>query len=136
MLTKQVLVMINIGVIGYGYWGPKIVRNIMKIDGFMITKIVDLNKQNLLRAKKLYPRLVLSNDYNDIIKDKNTNAVVIATPVSTHFHLAKAALNAGKHTLVEKPLASTSEECKILIDLAHTKKLILQVDHIFPIQVQ
>ena len=124
--------MINIGVIGYGYWGPKIVRNIMKIDGFMITKIVDLNKQNLLRAKKLYPRLVLSNDYNDIIKDKNTDAVVIATPVSTHFHLAKAALNAMKHTLVEKPLASTSEECKNLIDLAHTNKLILQVDHIFP----
>jgi predicted dehydrogenase len=124
--------MINIGVIGYGYWGPKIVRNLMKIDDFVIIKIVDLDDQNLLKAKKLYPRLLLSNDINDIINDKNINAVIIATPVSTHFHMAKAALNAGKHTLVEKPLASTSEECKILIDLADKNKLILQVDHIFP----
>ena len=128
--------MINIGVIGYGYWGPKIVRNLMKIDDFVIKKIVDLDDQNLLKAKKLYPRLLLSNDINDIINDKNINAVIIATPVSTHFHMAKAALNAGKHTLVEKPLASTSEECKILIDLADKNKLILQVDHIFHILVQ
>ena len=124
--------MINIGVIGFGYWGPKIVRNLMKIDDFVIKKIVDLDDQNLLKAKKLYPRLILSNDINDIIHDKNINAVIIATPVSTHFHMAEAALNAGKHTLVEKPLASTSEECKILIDLADKNKLILQVDHIFP----
>ena len=67
--------MINIGVIGYGYWGPKIVRNLMKIDDFVVIKIVDLNDQNLLKAKKLYPRLILSNDINDIIHDKNINAV-------------------------------------------------------------
>ena len=124
--------MINLGVIGFGYWGPNIVRNIMSIEGMKVLQIADLNAERLLSAKKNYPNISITEDLNDILNNKKINSVIIATPVSTHFKIAYDALKSGKNILVEKPLASSSDECLKLIELAERKNLILQVDHTFP----
>mgnify|MGYP001322635503 CR=1 FL=1 len=124
--------MINVGIIGFGYWGPNIVRNIMSIENMKVLQIADVNNDRLKQANKLYPSVILTKDPKNIFENKKIDAVIIATPVSTHFELAYNSLCAGKHTLVEKPLASSSEECLKLIDIADKNKLVLQVDHTFP----
>ncbi|HSL56022.1 MAG TPA: Gfo/Idh/MocA family oxidoreductase [Pyrinomonadaceae bacterium] len=123
--------MIKVGVIGYGYWGPNLVRNFITAPGSAVTRVCDLRKERLSSLGKLYPGLKTCSDSSDLINDPQIDAVVIATPVSTHFELAMAALKAGKHVLVEKPLAARSDQARKLVDEAAARNLVLLVDHTF-----
>ena len=123
--------MINVGVIGYGYWGPNLVRNFMAAPDAAVTRVCDLREERLAPLNKLYPGIKTCNNATDLINDPQIDAVVIATPVSSHYDLALAALQAGKHFLVEKPLAAKSDQAKRLIDEAGARDLILLVDHTF-----
>src|ERR1044072_5790628 len=120
--------MLQVGVIGYGYWGPNRVRNFMACPGSSVVGVSDLVEDRLLPLRKLYPNLRITKDSADLISDPSIDAIVIATPVSTHFDLAIAALQAGKHVLVEKPFASNSEQAEQLIDEAASRELVLMVD--------
>lgn len=124
-------VMIRVGVIGYGYWGPNIVRNFSSVEGMRVETVCDKDERNLGRAKRTYPQVAITSDCNDILKSKNIDAVAVITPVSTHFALAKKALENGKHIFVEKPFTATVQEAEELIALAEKKKLIIMVDHTF-----
>lgn len=123
--------MIRVGVIGYGYWGPNLVRNFMSAPGSAVASVCDLRRERLSPLHKLYPGLKACTDAAELINDPQIDAVIIATPVSSHFDLAMAALQAGKHVLVEKPLAATSEQARKLVDEAAARKLVLLVDHTF-----
>jgi predicted dehydrogenase len=123
--------MIRIGVIGYGYWGPNLVRNFMAAPGSAVTRVCDLLPERLAPLEKLYPGVKTCNQSAELINDPQIDAVVIATPVSSHFELAMAALRAGKHVLVEKPLATRSDDARRLMDEAAARKLVLLVDHTF-----
>ena len=123
--------MIRVGVIGYGYWGPNLVRNFMSAPGSAVTRVCDLREERLAPLQKLYPGLKTCTRPHDTINDPEIDAVVIATPVSSHFELTLAALQAGKHVLVEKPLASTSHQARRLIDEAAARNRVLLVDHTF-----
>jgi predicted dehydrogenase len=123
--------MIRIGVIGYGYWGPNLVRNFMAAPGSAVMRVCDLRKERLSSLGKLYPGLKTCTDSSELINDPEIDAVVIATPVSSHFDLAMAALKAGKHVLVEKPLAAKSDQARKLVDEATARNLVLLVDHTF-----
>ncbi len=123
--------MIRVAVIGYGYWGPNIVRNFLRLDTCAVRWVCDL-KAGVLRAlAKQYPAISVTTRYEDILTDNAVHAVVIVTPTATHFSLAKRALTAGKHVLVEKPMTYTSSEARALVDFAKSKKKILMVDHTF-----
>src|SRR6266850_1927038 len=123
--------MIRVGVIGYGYWGPNLVRNFMGAQGSAVVAVCDLREERLSPLRKIYPTLKTFNNTDELIQDREVEAVVIATPVSSHFELAMAVLRAGKHVLVEKPLASTSEQARALFDEAAKRNLVLMVDHTF-----
>jgi predicted dehydrogenase len=123
--------MIKVGVIGHGYWGPNLVRNFMMAQGSAVVVVCDQREERLAPLRKLYPGLKTCNNAQDLIHGSDVDAVVVATPVSSHFELALAALNAGKHVLVEKPLAATSEQAQLLIDKAAASRLVLMVDHTF-----
>lgn len=123
--------MIKVGVIGYGYWGPNLVRNFMAAPGSMVARVCDMRAERLAPLQRLYPGIKTCNQATDLINDPQIDAVVIATPVSSHFELAMAALKAGKHVLVEKPLAANCEQARQLIDEAAARKLVLLVDHTF-----
>jgi len=123
--------MIHMGVIGYGYWGPNIVRNFYKLDNVRVVAVSDRNPSALKRVEKIYPDIQLCTDAQDIISDPRIDAVAVVTPVSEHYPLAKAALLAGKHIFVEKPFTAASEEAAELIDLAAKKRLTIMVDHTF-----
>jgi len=123
--------MINIGVIGYGYWGPNIVRNFSSVEGATVYSVCDGNQQALVRASKFNPQLSVTCDYNDILTSPVIDAVAVITPVSTHFELARKALENGKHVFVEKPFTATIAEAEELIALADRKKLTIMVDHTF-----
>jgi len=123
--------MIKVGVIGYGYWGPNLVRNFMAAPGSAVARVCDLRQERLAPLHRLYPGIKTCHQSTDLINDPQIDAVVIATPVSSHFELAMAALKAGKHVLVEKPLAVNSDQARRLIDEAAARKLVLLVDHTF-----
>jgi len=123
--------MLNVGVIGYGYWGPNIVRNLLTIKEVKIKTICDADPKAVVRAKATYPFLDTCQSENDVMKSHDIDAVFIITPVSTHFPLAKKALQNGKHIFVEKPFTATVKEAKELITLAKKKKLKIMVDHTF-----
>jgi predicted dehydrogenase len=123
--------MINIGVIGAGYWGPNIIRNLMANKRFKVSCCADLYQERLDYITALYPTIISSTDYQEIIKDPSINAVAICTPVFTHFEIAMAALQAGKHILIEKPMTSNSAEAEKLLELAGKKNLKILVDHTF-----
>jgi predicted dehydrogenase len=122
---------INIGVIGYGYWGPNLVRNFSEIPGAQVKMVSDFKPELLAKVQARYPKIDITRDCRDIFTDPEIDAVLIATPVSTHFDLALAALQAGKHVLVEKPMTVSSEQAMRLIDEAHKRNLVLMVDHTF-----
>jgi predicted dehydrogenase len=122
---------ISVGVIGYGYWGPNLVRNFAEAPGGRVGFVTDIRAERLAQVKVKYPAAKVSSDYRDLISDPGVDAVAIATPVSSHFELAMAALRAGKHVLVEKPMTATSEESLALIDEADKRGLVLMVDHTF-----
>ena len=121
----------NAGIIGLGYWGPNLVRNFMMNEYVQRVICCDLDEKQLQKAKRNFHSVETTNNFHDILKDKTIDAVVIATPVSTHYSLAKEALQSGKHVLVEKPLTASSAEAKELIELAEKNKLTLMVDHTF-----
>ena len=122
---------IRVGVIGYGYWGPNIVRNLHGIANCEVVAVCDKNQSALTRAKQTYPGMRLTSDLDDVLRAPDIDAVAIVTPVWTHFELAKAALENGKHVFVEKPFTSTSQQAEELIELAERKNLIIMVDHTF-----
>lgn len=121
----------NFGVIGYGYWGPNVVRNLASIQGSQVVAIADLGENARARARRAYPQTLVTSDPREVIKSTAIDAVAVVTPVWTHYELAKAALENGKHVFVEKPLTSNSAQAKELIELAQRKKLLIMVDHTF-----
>jgi predicted dehydrogenase len=123
--------MINVGIIGYGYWGPNLVRNFFNQKNCTIKAVADSRAYRLEILHHSYPSISAVLDADEIINDPEIDAVIIATPVFTHFTLAQKALLKGKHVLLEKPMASSVKECEILSSLALQKKLVLMVDHTF-----
>lgn len=129
--TETMRSLINIGIIGYGYWGPNLVRNFAEIPGVKVKIISDFKLELLAKAQARYPAITVTTDCQDIFADSQIDAVVIATPVSTHFDLALKALQAGKHVFVEKPITVSSEQAIRLIEEAERRNLVLMVDHTF-----
>ena len=123
--------MLRVGVIGYGYWGPNLVRNFMETPGATVGAVSDLRPARLAECQARYPSIRVSPDFETLIQDPTLDAILVSTPVSTHFALAMAAIQAGKHVLVEKPLTTTSEDARRLIDAADKKGVVLMVDHTF-----
>jgi predicted dehydrogenase len=123
--------MLSIGVIGYGYWGPNLARNASEVPGARLHAVADRSAAALARASARHPGIEVYTDAEELIADKRIDAVLIATPVSTHFSLAMAALSAGKHVLIEKPMTASSREARALIELADRRRLVLMVDHTF-----
>jgi predicted dehydrogenase len=123
--------MIRVGVIGYGYWGPNLVRNFSAAEGSQVDMVCDINQQALKKVRKTYPNIKVTTDSNELIKDPNTDVIAIATPVFTHYELAKKVLEEGKNVFVEKPFTYTSAEGEELVELAEKKKLKIMVDHTF-----
>ena len=123
--------MIGVGVVGYGYWGPNLVRNLAEASETQIVGVADLRPNRLALAQNRYPAIQITGDYKKLLANPSVDAVAISTPVSTHFPIAMEALHAGKHVLVEKPLAASSAETEILIEEADRRKLVLMVDHSF-----
>jgi predicted dehydrogenase len=122
---------IKLGLIGCGYWGPLLVRNFRGVSQCHLQAVCDLDIRRVQHICTLYPDLEGMTSPQRLIASDNLDAVVIATPVKSHYPLAKASLLAGKHTFVEKPLATSSEECEELIDIAERNGLVLAVDHTF-----
>jgi len=122
---------IKLGVIGCGYWGPNLIRNFNENYHTCLKYACDLDKERLERIKLRYPSVIPTRNYKDLLKDKDLQVIAIATPVHTHYNLAKEALEAGKHLLIEKPLAANVKEAEKLVNLSKKKNLILFVDHTF-----
>jgi predicted dehydrogenase len=120
-----------VGIVGYGYWGPNLARNFQEAPGARVVAISDLRPERLAQVQDRFPEARVTTDFRELLADPNVDAVVIATPVSTHYSLALAALQAGKHVLVEKPLASSSKQARELIDTAERLGRTLMVDHTF-----
>jgi predicted dehydrogenase len=123
--------MIGIGVVGYGYWGPNLVRNLWEISGVQLRWVCDLRTERLAGMRNRYPSVQITEDFNELLNDPAVDAIAIATPVSTHFSMALRALRAGKHVFVEKPIASTAREAELLVEEAEKRGLVLAVDHTF-----
>lgn len=123
--------MVGVGVIGYGYWGPNLVRNLFECAAIHVVAVADLNEERLDQASHRYPGIEVTKEYRDILENPAIDAVVISTPVSSHFKIAIEALQAGKHVLVEKPMTATSEQAIQLIEEAEGRNLVLMVDHTF-----
>jgi predicted dehydrogenase len=122
---------IRVGVIGYGYWGPNIVRNFHGQEHSRVVMVCDKTTNSIRRARQAYPDMQVTGDADELLKATDIDAVAIVTPVRTHFDLAKTALENGKHVFVEKPFTCTSAEAEQLIELAERKNLKIMVDHTF-----
>jgi predicted dehydrogenase len=122
---------VRIGVIGYGYWGPNIVRNFAALDNCQMVAVCDKNPAALKRASKGYPGVHVTSDFSEVLRSPDIDAIAVVTPVWTHFELAKAALENGKHVFVEKPFTSNARQAEQLIELAERKNLRIMVDHTF-----
>ncbi len=123
--------MIGTAVIGYGYWGPNLVRNLWDLPGARLVAVCDLRANRLAEVHRRYPAVDVTTAVPEILRDPRIDAVAIATPVSSHFELTLAALKAGKHVIVEKPIAGTVDEARRLVDEADRRGLVLAVDHTF-----
>ena len=123
--------MIGIGVVGFGYWGPNLVRNFAQLDGAEIVAICDGDADRRRVGKKLYPAVTTYESLTEMLRDPAVDAVAVATPVMTHHRLSLEALEAGKHVFVEKPFTATAAEGEELIELADRRGLTLMVDHTF-----
>ncbi|NLN75546.1 MAG: Gfo/Idh/MocA family oxidoreductase [Armatimonadetes bacterium] len=123
--------MINLGLIGVGYWGPNLARNLNNTENAALAWVCDADEKSLGKISSGYPKVQATNDLTRMLAATDLDAVVVATPAGTHFEIAKQVLKAGKHALVEKPLAMSGDECDELIDLADSKNLKLMVGHTF-----
>lgn len=121
----------QIGVLGCGYWGPNLIRNFNQAPASRTAAVCDLSQARLDFIAHQYPGLHTTRDHRELLADPSVDAIALATPVETHFALGREALLAGKHLLVEKPLARSSRECQELIDLAERQKRVLMVDHTY-----
>jgi predicted dehydrogenase len=122
---------VGVAVVGLGYWGPNLVRNLHEIDEAEVVAACDLREDRRLASARRFPGVRVTDSFESILDDSGIDAVAIATPVSTHFELCAAALAAGKHVLVEKPLAHSSASCVDLIELAEEGDLVLMPGHTF-----
>lgn len=122
---------IKVGVVGCGYWGPNLVRNFRSLPDCDMKMMCDLSQKRLAHLQSLYPEVEGSADYGHMLNGVGLDAVIIATAVKSHFPLAKASLLAGKHTFIEKPMASSAHECEELVEIAHKKGLVLMTGHTF-----
>lgn len=123
--------MIGVAVVGYGYWGPNLVRNFAELPDARLLTVCDLNRDRLAMVQRRFPDVAVTDSFDDVLANPAISAVAIATPVSSHFRLAMSALMAGKHVFIEKPIASTAEEARRLVDEAARRNLVLAVDHTF-----
>jgi len=123
--------MINIGLIGYGYWGPNLARNFNQNPDLTLSSICDFSADRLEQASQLYPQAQMRGNVQDLFNSNHTDAIAIATPVSTHYKLAKKALQSGKHVWIEKPMTENVEHAEELIELAQKMNKTLIVDHTF-----
>jgi predicted dehydrogenase len=122
---------ISVAIVGVGYWGPNLLRNFFQLDNVDVPVVCDLKEENLEKIKKSYPNIKYTQNYEDLLNDSNIDAIIISTPVNTHYDLAKKALLNKKHVLLEKPMTETSEEAEDLIKIAKENNLILMIDHTF-----
>ncbi|HEY6402985.1 MAG TPA: Gfo/Idh/MocA family oxidoreductase [Blastocatellia bacterium] len=123
--------MIGIAIVGYGYWGPNLARNFAETEGASLAMVCDADPRRRALAQKRFPALVCAADFDEALRNPDVNAVAIATPVHTHYELAKRAIKAGKHVLVEKPMTSRVDEAEELVALAEKNGVVLMVDHVF-----
>ena len=122
--------MVNVGIVGCGYWGPKYVRNFHEIAEANLTMVCDLEEDRLEQVRRQYPYVATTTDFGDLLKG-GVDAVVIATPVSSHYRLAREALLHNKHVLVEKPITASSKEAVDLIELAEKRNRVLMAGHTY-----
>lgn len=125
------MTMLKVAIIGYGYWGPNLVRNFHATPDCAVSWVLDLDPRQLEKVRRQYPGVQTTSVYQDILKDPATHAVIIATPVHTHFDLAKQALESGKHVLLEKPMCASKAEASDLIALSQKLGKVLMVDHTY-----
>jgi predicted dehydrogenase len=122
---------LKIGVIGYGYWGPNVVRNFHAQDKSSVVAVCDKSPHSLRRVQQAYHDMYVTEDCREVLSATNVDAVAVVTPVWTHYEIAKAALENGKHVFVEKPFTCNSAQAEELIELADRKNLKIMVDHTF-----
>jgi predicted dehydrogenase len=122
---------VGLGVVGYGYWGPNLIRNFFETPNCQVRTICDASPSRLASAALRYPSAARTADFDDLLKDPLVDAIVLATPVHTHAALAMRALKAGKHVLVEKPMTTSSIEAEEMVELAQRHNRVLMVDHTF-----
>lgn len=128
--------MVNIAMAGLGYWGPNLLRNLVSVEGVNVVALCDVDSSRAVSVgKRLCPGAEAVSDYRSLAKDSSIDAVIIATPIKTHYEIARFFLAAGKHVFVEKPLAGSPSECQSLIDLANNQNRILMVGHVFEFNV-
>lgn len=123
--------MINLGLIGYGYWGPNLLRNFAETPGLNVSAVSDLDTSKLALVQRRYPAVKTTTDYRELLNDPAIDAIAIATPVRTHFELARAALRAGKHLWLEKPMTENMAQARELVDEAERRHRTLLIDHTF-----
>src|SRR5947208_1167394 len=123
--------MVRFGVIGYGYWGPNVVRNLASLEGSELMAVCDKSPAARQRLRKAHPGIAVATEASEILGSTDVDAVAVVTPVWTHYELAKAALENGKHVFVEKPFTSNTVQAEELIELAAKKNLKIMVDHTF-----
>jgi len=122
--------MINLAVVGCGYWGPNLIRNFIQISDVYLSMVCDLDQVRLNRIQRQYPAIKITTSFSDLLEDSSIEAIAIATPATTHFSLVKEALASGKHVLVEKPFTLNCEDARTLVALADKKQCILMVGHL------
>jgi predicted dehydrogenase len=123
--------MIKIGVIGYGYWGPNLVRNFAELSGGTVTAVADVDANKLELVRRRHPGVTATADFQDLLHDPQIDAIAVATQVSSHFELGMAVLRAGKHLWLEKPMVETSLQARKLLEEADRRERVLLVDHTF-----
>jgi predicted dehydrogenase len=126
-MTKQ----IKVGVVGCGYWGPNLIRNFRALANCTLKTMCDVNETRLKHLRSVYPEIEGETDFDRMLSDAELDAVVVATSVKHHYPMAKASLLAGKHTFIEKPMASSGEQCEELVEIAEKKGLVLMIGHTF-----
>src|ERR1700723_4559485 len=124
-------VMVKFGVVGYGYWGPNVVRNLDRLDEAEVVAVCDKSASARKKVAKAYPDVLVTDDSAELMSSPEIDAIAVVTPVWTHYELAKAALQHGKHIFVEKPFTSNAAQAQELIELAARKNLKIMVDHTF-----
>jgi len=123
--------MLNVAVVGCGYWGPNLIRNFASLPNCKVKLVCDIDSDRLAHIKELYPDVETTSEFDDLLKDSSVSAIAVATPTRMHFEMARKCLQAGKHILVEKPMACSVKECEQLIELAKRQKLVIMVGHTF-----